>query len=56
MDKIREVRPARMPMVLAIDETRKSHAQGFERRGRCERTSIFNVLPTIPKTKIKIPK
>ncbi|CAF1224097.1 unnamed protein product, partial [Rotaria sordida] len=45
---------ARIPIPFAIDEARKSHAQGFERKGRRDKTHILMVLPTTPKIMMKI--
>ena len=55
-DKTLGVIPNRKLTKEAIDEIRKSHVQGFVRKGFCERISILKMLSTTPKTPIKIPK
>jgi hypothetical protein len=53
---IRVVRPAKTKVRLAMDETRKKNAQGFDRRTRCEKTKKLRTLPTVAKTKMTIAK
>jgi hypothetical protein len=49
-------RPEKSAIILAIDETRKRDAHGFERKFRWERTRTFIILPIIPNTKMNIEK
>jgi hypothetical protein len=53
-DITREVRPAKIATRPAIDEKRKKNAHEFDRSGFRDRIRMLSMLPTMPKTKMKI--
>ena len=48
---MRVARPDRIEMRLKMEERRNNQAHEFDRRDRCERTSMLNMLPTMPNSK-----
>ncbi len=55
-DKILVVKPKVIEIIFAIDEIRKTKAQGLERRHGRDKTRQLSTFPIVPKRKIRIVK